>query len=127
MAHKPCTANTDGSAGYGILCGCAAQTTDRFPVVLILIQSNVIVRRLNANRDHESRRWVPLEFREWLESLFDEMLVEVRERRVELRNRVRGILITIRIRPVVPGADAENTPFHFLRQSRLVPSVPVTV
>jgi len=62
-----------------------------------------------------------------LKRLGDEMFVKVRQRRVQLAQYVRRILISVRISPVIPGAGAENAPFGFLAQDRSVADVPVTV
>src|SRR5215469_8679776 len=70
---------------------------------------------------------MPLELDERRERLRNEMLVEVGERRIQLRDEVGLILVTVGVSPVVPQAGAENAPFHVLAQNERVTRVAVSV
>ena len=105
----------------------SAETSDDLAVVLVLVQSHFVVGGLDAGRDHQFRQRMPFVFGEGLKRLRDEMLVEVRKRRVQLRDRIGWILIAVGVGPVVPGASAEHAPLRFLAYNRGVAGVPVAV
>ena len=63
---------------------------------------------------HQFLRRVPFEFGKRLEGCRFKMFVEVRERRIQLRQDIGWILITVCVGPVIPGASAEDTPFGFV-------------
>ena len=102
MRHKGRSANAEGRTAVRIAPQNSTQAANRLPVVLVLIERHCIIRVLNTHRDHQFRRSVPFEFGERLRGLGNEMLVEVRQRRVELTQNVGWVLIPVRVGPVIP-------------------------
>ena len=70
---------------------------------------------------------MPLVFGERLEGLSNEMLVEVRQRGIDLRKNIGRILIAIRVSPVVPCAGAEYAVFRLPAEDRGIARVPIAV